>query len=69
MEISMPGIMTPPVPVGKFKTFGPFGEEYQVGQPIRQMEDGDWLVEIKMIKTGEAAEYRLAHINDDPEAR
>jgi hypothetical protein len=65
----MPQVITPPVPVGKIKTFGPFGEEYEVVRPIRAIEDGDWLVEIKMIKTGEPAEYRLTHILDDPEAR
>ena len=64
----MPDVMAP-IPEGKIKTFGPFGEEYQVGRAIRQTEDGDWLVEVKMIKTGEAAEYRLKHIQDDPEAR
>jgi hypothetical protein len=35
---------------------------------LRQLEDGDWLVAIKLIKTGETAEYRLTHICDDPEA-
>lgn len=58
----------PPIPVGKIKTFGAMGEEYEVGQPLRQLEDGDWLVAIKLIKTGETAEYRLTHICDDPEA-
>lgn len=61
-------VAPPPIPVGKIKTFGAMGEEYEVGKALRQLEDGDWLVEVKMIKTGETAEYRLAHIYDDPEA-
>ena len=66
----MPEIIAPPpIPVGKVKTFGVIGEEYEVGQALRQVDDGDWLVTIKMIKTGETAEYRLTHILDDPEAR
>lgn len=66
----MPALITPPpIPVGKIKSFGAVGEKYQVGQALRQIGDGDWLVEIKMIATGETAEYRLTHILDDPEAR
>jgi len=62
-------VLPPPIPTGKIKTFGPVGEEYEVGPAIRQADDGDWLVAIKMIKTGETAEYRLTHILDDPEAQ
>jgi hypothetical protein len=66
----MPEVIAPPhIPTGKIKTFGAIGEEYEVGQALRQLDDGDWLVEIKMIKTGDTAEYRLTHIYDDPEAR
>ena len=55
------------VPVGKIKTFG-IGPKYQVGQPIRRLEDGDWLVSILLVETGERAEYRLTRILNDPEA-
>lgn len=55
------------VPVGKIKTFG-IGPKYQVGQPIRRLEDGDWLVSIVLIETGECAEYRLTQIPNDPDA-
>jgi hypothetical protein len=66
----MPEIIAPPpIPVGKIKTFGNIGEEYEVGQALRQVDDGDWLVAIKMSKTGESAEHRLTHILDDPAAR
>jgi hypothetical protein len=59
---------SPLVPVGKIKTFGPLGPRYRVGAPLRELEDGDWLVEIELIETAETAEYRLTHISDDPEA-
>lgn len=62
-------VTTPPVPVGKIKSFGVFGPKYEVGQPLRQLDDGDWMVEIVLVETGEKAEYRLTHVNDDPEAR
>ena len=62
-------IAPPPVPVGKIKSFGAFGPKYEVGQALRPLEGGDWLVEVKMVETGEKSEYRLTHLLDDPEAR
>lgn len=65
----MHAVVAPPtVPVGKIKSFGPFGPKYEVGPALRQLDDGDWLVEITMVETGEKAEYRLSHLSDDPEA-
>ena len=52
----------PVIPTGKIKTFGAFGPKYQVGRPLRQLEDGDWLVHILLVETGESTEYRLARI-------
>ncbi len=61
-------IAPPPVPVGIIKSFGPFGPKYEVGEPVEQLEDGDWLVEIVLVETGEKTVYRRTHILDDPEA-
>ena len=62
-------IMTPPsVPVGNIKSFGALGPKYDVGKPLRQLDDGDWMVEVMLVETGEKAEYRLTHVNDDPKA-
>jgi hypothetical protein len=62
-------IALPTVPVGKIKSFGPLGPKYEVGHALRQSEDGDWLVAVTMVETGETVEYRLTHLLDDPEAR
>ena len=59
-------IAPPSVPVGKIKSFGPFGPKYEVVQLLRQLDDGDWMVEVTMV---EKAEYRLTRLTDDPEAR
>lgn len=56
------------VPTGRIKTFGAFGPRYQVGKPIRRLDDGDWLIGILLVESGEGAEYRLARILADPEA-
>jgi hypothetical protein len=66
----MQAVLSPPaVPVGKIKSFGPFGPKYEVGQPVRQLDNGDWLIEVTMVESGEQVEYRLTHLLDDPEAR
>lgn len=66
----MQTIQQPPdVPVGRIKTFGLFGPKYEVIKPVRALSDGDWMVEILLLETGEKAEYRLTHVYDDPEAR
>lgn len=61
-------VSAPFVPVGEIKSFGPVGPKYEVGEALRQLDDGDWLIEVTMIETGEKAEYRLTHMRDDPEA-
>ena len=58
----------PCIPFGKIKRFGEFGPPYEVGQAVRRLPDGDWLVEITLVQTGEIAIYRLSRLNDDPEA-
>ena len=58
----------PNIPVGAIKSFGPFGPQYEVGHAVRQLSDGDWMVEVTRVDTGEKAEYRLTHLADDPEA-
>lgn len=58
----------PPVPVGKIKSFGPFGPKCEVGQVLRRKDDGDWVVEVTLVDSGEKAEYRLTRLLEDPEA-
>lgn len=68
-EDSMQTIIdAPKVPIGALKSFGPFGPKYEVGHAIRQLHDGDWLIEVTMVESGEKAEYRLSQLNNDPEA-
>lgn len=65
----MHAVVAPPVvPVGTIKSFGPFGPKYEVGPALRLLDDGDWLVEVTMVETGEKTEYRLTHVHDDPQA-
>ena len=59
---------TPQVPIGTIKSFGEFGPKYEVGHPTRHLDDGDWMVEVVLVETGEKVEYRLTHVIDDPKA-
>ena len=63
-----PAIAPPPVPTGVIKTFGPFGPKYEVGHLLRPLPNGDWAVSIRLVESGEEAEYRLTAVNDDPDA-
>ncbi len=36
---------------------------------LHPVDDGDWLLAIKLIESGETAEYRYSHMVDDPEAQ
>jgi hypothetical protein len=65
----MHAVITPPaVPLGKIKSFGPFGPQYEVGPALHPLDDGDWMIEITMVETGEKAQYRLTRLIEDPEA-
>ena len=61
-------IVPPAIPVGIIKSFGPFGPKYEVGHALHRLADGDWMIEITMIETGEKAEYPMTNMQDDPEA-
>jgi len=63
--------LAPVVPsdfVGAIKTFGEFGEPYEVLGIARAGAEGDTWMRIQLVKTGEEAEYSFLHMLDDPEA-
>jgi len=62
-------LVLPKVPQGAIKNIGDFGPKYQVGPLLRQANNGDWLVEITLVDSGEKTEYYLSHLNNDPDAR
>ena len=52
--------------VGEVRFFGTYGPKYQVERTLRQLDDGDALVEIAFIESGETTEYRLSGVLEDP---
>ena len=70
--------------IGSFRRFGPFGPVYQVIEKLRDEdddiimkelieklrdEDDDIIMKVRVVDTGEAAEYRYTHILDDPKEK
>ena len=62
--------VTPPtIPQGKMKSFGSLGPKYEIGSIIvHPLADGDWMVEVRLVDSGEKTEYRLTHLRNDPKA-
>jgi hypothetical protein len=54
--------------LGQFRQFGEFGPAYKICSPIRQLEDNDWLVLIRIAETGEEIEYKYSKVQSDPVA-
>jgi hypothetical protein len=59
----------PPLKVGSIKTFGALGPKYEVRELLHRLDDGDWLVRVLVVDTGEEADYRYSRMRNDPEAR
>ncbi|HHF5569453.1 DUF5397 domain-containing protein [Haemophilus influenzae] len=56
------------IPTGCIKQFGQFGVPYVVGEVAEFLPDGDVLVNITLLQSGEKDIYRLSHLLEDPEA-
>ena len=56
----------PPLPLKRVKTFGTTGEQYKIVRYTRQLANGDWMVEVSLLESGELAEYPWTDISDDP---
>ena len=56
------------VPIGRFRRFGAVGPAYEILDVLGERPDGELLLRIRILETGEEAEYRLSQAKDDPEA-
>ncbi|BBV14446.1 MULTISPECIES: DUF5397 family protein [Gammaproteobacteria] len=57
------------IPTGAIKTFGNYGVLYQVGEKDSDLPDGDILVNITLLESGEKEKYKLSQLIEDPEAK
>ena len=58
----------PRITVGQIKTFGDLGPKYEVRRLLSPLENGDWLVEVLLVETGETTQYYYNQMINDPEA-
>jgi len=63
-----PEVQHPILPLGEIKNIGAFGPKYEVGPLLRPLDNGDWMVEILLVESGEKTEYLLSDIHHDPDA-
>ena len=55
--------------VGTWRRFGPVGPVYEIVEAGRRLPDGDRMMRVRVIESGEEVDYRLADILDDPRER
>ena len=55
--------------VGTWRRFGPAGPVYEIIAVAGHKQNGDRLMRIRVLDSGEEAELRLDHLLDDPAER
>lgn len=55
--------------VGTWRRFGAIGPVYEIISSGTELSDGDRLMRVRVVETGEEVDYRLAEILDDPRER
>ena len=55
--------------IGTWRRFGSLGPLYEIMKAGDQLPDGDCMMRIRVVETGEEIEYRLTDILDDPKER
>ncbi|MCW6512465.1 DUF5397 family protein [Lichenifustis flavocetrariae] len=55
--------------VGTWRRFGTSGPVYEIVSIGATNQDGDSLVHIRVVETGEELDYRLSEVLDDPRER
>lgn len=68
LEIGVKTMNTVQIPTGTIKTFGLLGIPYEVGESAQELPDGDILVNIILVQTGEKELYKLSKLLQDPDA-
>jgi len=59
----------PDVRPGTYKTFGEIGPVYEVTGYGHASPNGDWLVPIRVVESGEELDYRYSRFIEDPNAQ
>lgn len=54
--------------VGTWRRFGSLGPVYEIVGVDHVLDDGDCLMRIRVLESGEEVDYRLTNLLDDPKA-
>jgi len=52
--------------VGTWRRFGPVGPVYEIIATGNELPDGDRMMRVRVVETGEEVDYRFTDILDDP---
>lgn len=55
--------------IGTWRRFGPVGPVYEIIAAGDEMPDGDRMMRVRVIESGEEVDYRFTDILDDPRER
>ena len=55
--------------VGTWRRFGSYGPLYEIVEAGRPLDDGDTLMRVRVVESGEEIDYKLTSILDDPRER
>jgi hypothetical protein len=55
--------------VGTWRRFGVVGPVYEIVEAGKELDDGDRLMRVRVVETGEELDYRFTDILDDPRER
>ena len=72
MELSCTSTANIPLPtnlVGTWRRFGAVGPVYEIIRAGEKLPDGDCLMRVRVVESGEEVDYRLTDILDDPKER
>ncbi len=67
MESSI--VPQPATLVGTWRRFGPMGPVYEIIAMGNELPDGDHLMRVRVIESGEEVDYRFTDILEDPKER
>ena len=62
-------LLAPSKFLGTWRRFGPVGPVYEVIGQGKPLENGDFLMRVRVVETGEEVDYRLTDMLDDPKER
>lgn len=62
-------MIEPSALIGTWRRFGPVGPVYEIIGTLGDLPDGDILMRVRVLESGEEADYRLTHVLEDPRER